>query len=478
MRHHLRLSVLLPVLASVAACGGATDDSTPSPGSSSSSSSSSSSGGASSSSSGGASSSSSSGSPSDGGVAAYDQSICTGSQYKPLDGVTLAPSIDYLELRQAPDVNGNPPPTPTIVGTAGTECATASNKPACTQKVTDATSPGWEMSFGGGGLVPAEHRYGVTTKADTVATIGDPAGIAVAIAPIDTAKDAALLVMLKGDNYTDCSKNNARKTATGWEIVVEYGYSCGVGSGTYARTYAVTTDGTVTLTDQTLIQAGSPGCATGRRPEGLADVAASDACDPVGAFFAAVAHLEAASVFSFERLANELDALGAPPSLIGAAWESREDEVSHARMTTKIAKKHGGTPADVMVAPHAPRSAFAIALENATEGCVRETYGALLAHRQALGASDPTIRCMMQVIAEDETRHAGLAWDVAAWLEPQLSSDERELVNEARRRAIADLRVELAADPHPDLRTRAGMPGAVEAISLLDSLDHAFLGTA
>ena len=53
-----------------------------------------------------------------------------------------------------------------------------------------------------------------------------------------------------------------------------------------------------------------------------------------------------------------------------------------------------------------------IALENATEGCVRETYGALVAHRQANIATDRSIRCMMQTIATDETNHAGLAWDV------------------------------------------------------------------
>jgi hypothetical protein len=85
---------------------------------------------------------------------------------------------------------------------------------------------------------------------------------------------------------------------------------------------------------------------------------------------------------------------------------------------------------------------------------------------------------MMQLIAEDETKHAGLAWDVAAWLEPQLGADERELVNDARRRALGELRRELAADVHPELCTRAGMPDAATAVAMLDALDAQLIASA
>ncbi|NIS36796.1 MAG: ferritin-like domain-containing protein, partial [Actinobacteria bacterium] len=37
------------------------------------------------------------------------------------------------------------------------------------------------------------------------------------------------------------------------------------------------------------------------------------------------------------------------------------------------------------------RTAYEIALENAVEGCVRETFGALVGAHQALRASDPSI---------------------------------------------------------------------------------------
>ena len=56
----------------------------------------------------------------------------------------------------------------------------------------------------------------------------------------------------------------------------------------------------------------------GRRPEGLAPSTATGAC-AVGRYFADAAHLEAASVHAFRRLARELTAHGAPSSLVADA---------------------------------------------------------------------------------------------------------------------------------------------------------------
>jgi hypothetical protein len=93
----------------------------------------------------------------------------------------------------------------------------------------------------------------------------------------------------------------------------------------------------------------------------------------------------------------------------------------------------------VVLDAYRPRAASAIALENAVEGCVRETFGAALALWQAGRAADPEIRSAMSTIADDETRHAELAWDFAAWLEPQLTDAERDQIHAARERAIAEL---------------------------------------
>lgn len=474
MRHHLRLRVLLPALASmVAACGGSTEH--VENGTSSGATTSSGSSGSSSSS-----SSSSSGGSSSGTVETFETNVCTpGGGYELMAGVTVS-AVDSLELRDVPDYGVDPDAGPTFMsrGIAGTPCGTAADKPKCESNLATFKSTGWPIAYSGDGLVQPQHRYGVTTKGDVIASIDEPAKLAAAIAPIDNAKDAALLVAAKGDNYFACEGNNAVKTATGFDIKVNSGSTCGANTKLLERIYAVTTDGTVTLTSETVVKEGEPGCAVGRRPEGLVAQRSGACDDPVGRFFAEVAHLEAASVHSFERLAGELFDLGAPEALIEAAYASREDEVRHARMTAKMAKRFGGRPVEPRIDELPARGALAIALENAVEGCVRETFGALVAHRQAADAEDASIRCMMQVIAEDETKHAGLAWDVAAWLEPQLTLDERVLVEDARRRALADLRRELEADVHPDLRTRAGMPDAQTALALLDALDQRFIATA
>jgi hypothetical protein len=409
----------------------------------------------------------------------FATTVCSGASYEPLAGVTLS-GVDSLELRNQTDFSGTDAPPPiTSMGTAGTPCATATNRSKCESDVAAFRSAtGWNATSYYGGPVQEQHRYGVTTKGDAIAAITEVAGLKDVVAPIDNPKDAALLVTASGENFVQCDENNAVKTALGFDIKVHTGTACGTGNNELERVYSVATDGTVTLKSEIIFKQGQGGCAIGRRPDGLVAHAADECTDPVGRFFAEAAHLEAASVYSFERLAGELLDLDAPDELIAAAYSSREDEIRHARMTSKIAKRFGGRPIEPQVEELPARSKLAIALENATEGCVRETYGALVAHRQATAAKDPSIRCMMQLIAEDETKHAGLAWDVAAWLEPQLGADERELVNDARRRALGELRRELAADVHPELCTRAGMPDAATAVAMLDALDAQLIASA
>ncbi|MFO0736871.1 MAG: ferritin-like domain-containing protein [Labilithrix sp.] len=466
-----------------AACGGSTEPvgnagtSSSSGGSSGGSSSGSTSGSAASSSSGGASSSGGSSSSSSGTVEVFDANLCSPTAgYEMMVGLTLADSVDSLEIRDQLDGDLSAPFTSR--GVVGTPCATAGAKAKCEADLAAFRSPGFPLEPSHGGLVPAMHRYGVTTKKDVIAALDTPAALASALLPIDNAKDAALLVTAKGDVYVACDGNNAVKTATGFDIKVRWGTSCGAGTKETDRVYSVTTGGAVTLKSETLFREGDPGCVAGRRPGGLVAQRSGDCADPVGRFFAEAAHLEAASIYAFERLAGELLDLGAPDELVEAAYASREDEVRHTRMTSKMARRFGGVPLEPQVAELPARSKLAIALENATEGCVRETWGALVAHRQAASARDESIRCMMQVIAEDETRHAALAWDVAAWLEPQLTADERELVNDARRRALAELRRELEVDAGSELRARAGMPDARTALAMLDALDQRFLAVA
>jgi hypothetical protein len=192
----------------------------------------------------------------------------------------------------------------------------------------------------------------------------------------------------------------------------------------------------------------------------------------VGDFFAHCAWLEAASVTAFDRLARELTAHGAPARLVKRARVAERDEVRHARDTGALAQAHGRTPRRPASRRLAVRDLEAVARENAVEGCVRETYGALVAMWQAERASDPRVARTLERIAHDETRHAAIAWQVAAWTRTRLDARARARVERARQKALRELRAEIAAEPPADVVRTAGVPTAAQAACLLEALER------
>ena len=178
------------------------------------------------------------------------------------------------------------------------------------------------------------------------------------------------------------------------------------------------------------------GCGVGRRPTGLLDERASPG---VAGWLAHAAWLEAASVRAFVRLARELEAHGAPRWLIRAAKRAARDEVRHAKAMAAFARKHGSRVARVRVRERGVRSLEAIARENAVEGCVGETFGALVARWQSEHAMSPDVRAVMRRIAPDERRHAALSLAVDAWIQPQLPHPAAARVDRARRRAAQEI---------------------------------------
>ncbi len=178
---------------------------------------------------------------------------------------------------------------------------------------------------------------------------------------------------------------------------------------------------------------------TGRRTEGVMEVAGC-AGESVGAMLAGRATLEAVSIHAFATLERELAAHGAPAALLRDARRARRDEVRHTAMMTRLARRFGGEPRAFVAPPAAAvRSLLAIALENAVEGCVRETYGAVVGLVEARASRDAGVRRAMRSIAADECRHAELAWAVAAWVMPRLTPDERATVDRAMHEAVRDL---------------------------------------
>jgi hypothetical protein len=218
------------------------------------------------------------------------------------------------------------------------------------------------------------------------------------------------------------------------------------------------------------------------RPEGVVSRARSDrstvtASRPVGSFFAQIAELEAASVDAFEILAEELVVHGAPADLVRRAHRAAFDERRHARLTGDLAERYGSAAVVPVVKRRAPRDLEAMAIDNATEGCVRETFGALLAMFQAERAEDPDVRDVMRPIADDETRHAALSWAVATWLSTKLDAEALRRVAEARAEAVLALASDLF-DPHIDVIRSAGMPTVTEASKLVEALRVEMWGAA
>jgi hypothetical protein len=152
------------------------------------------------------------------------------------------------------------------------------------------------------------------------------------------------------------------------------------------------------------------------------------------------------------------------------------DEVRHARAMARLAKSFGAAPARVhhVVAP--VRSLEAIAVENAVEACVGETYGALLAAWQAAHARDPAVRDVLASIAPDELSHAALGWAVHAWAEARLDASAQARVRAAREHAVEILLQGLGSEPPAEVAAVAGLPRPRDAIALALSLSASVWG--
>lgn len=213
----------------------------------------------------------------------------------------------------------------------------------------------------------------------------------------------------------------------------------------------------------------------GRTPSGLAPAAVSASDSPLGRHFAHAAYFEAASVVAFRRLERDLDDHGAPRWLGRAARRAARDEVRHAAVARHFARRFGGCVGRVRVAPIAKRALVDIAIENAVEGCVHETFEAVLAAYQAQHARDAQVARALGQIARDESQHAALAWSVAAWLETRLTPSARRRVRVARDRALAALlRGRRPTELSAEERTISGVPSVEVLAALLQAFPVGF----
>jgi len=392
-----------------------------------------------------------------------------------IDELRAAAGLDSLEVRSVDRRNnwdgGLGPPVPWMTGAAaGVRCATATSASACEAAFAalENDSPPGSVAVGWVLVYTRGDEAGVARNIDDMARL---------FAPIDTAGEAAFIASVRHGLRVACVSSARRSASGGWEVIGDALSDCSSRSGqrqTVTRTLvSVAPDGASTATPLETGDSDYWCPVPGRRPDGLRD-APSDAGDDVGRWLARAAHMEAASVFAFESLARELAQLGAPATLVEAARRSADDERRHARMMGRLAERAGAAVPPVAVETSHARTAFAIALENAVEGCVHETWAAMETLAQSARAARPGVAATMGAIADDEMRHASLAWKVAAWIEPRLPEAERFAVCEAREGARAALEARVSRGYDSGMGEALGLPSPGLAARLVASL-HAAL---
>ena len=149
-----------------------------------------------------------------------------------------------------------------------------------------------------------------------------------------------------------------------------------------------------------------------------------------------IALMEHASVAAFARFTLELLALGAPADLVNASSSAMNDEIAHARQAFALASAYAGAPRGPS-ALDIGGSLGTVELEACAanaflEGCIGETVAALEAREAADLCRDPAVRRVLSRVADEEARHALLAFEFVKWALPQ-----RPSLGEALERALA-----------------------------------------
>jgi hypothetical protein len=212
------------------------------------------------------------------------------------------------------------------------------------------------------------------------------------------------------------------------------------------------------------------GICEGRRPLAWVE-------PPVAGTLARLVGLEHASITAFVELAEQLGHHGAPAALVDRCRQAAADEARHVELLVGLgAPRPTETPA-----PTREASLLAIALHNAVEGCVMETWAALLAADQAQRAPSQATRAAFMTIAADEAAHAQLAWDLHAWLCQRLSPEQAAEVEAARVAALvglAEVAVQQAKAFALADRLALGLPDPARARALADAFGSGLLAAA
>ena len=149
------------------------------------------------------------------------------------------------------------------------------------------------------------------------------------------------------------------------------------------------------------------------------------------AYFARAAAEELASVAAFARTLCQLMALGAPLGLLERTQAALTDELDHTRGSLAWLARFGGAtsteatlgPLPSAVAPLARATvddpmtlARELLVDVVRGGCVGEVCAAEAMLARAEETTDPALASWLRRVADDEARHAALAFETTAWL--------------------------------------------------------------
>jgi len=384
---------------------------------------------------------------------------------------TISPvtAVDYLVLRRRTGEYDGRDEGWYSSGEHGEPCGGASAPTVC-EAALDGLP--WESEFLSTddiyNIAPIQLAY---TRGDEVGAITDEATLREFLGEINSPAEAALLRQLTSRDLHCIAGDEVGEDPEGYLVYTQNGGVLGC-SDTTQRVVLIRGDGSDEVIDEHVVSRVPRNtiCQGGRLPPGLCSRAQTPASTPLGSYLASMAHLEAASVPAFAQLAGELRRFAAPPALARGALRSRADETRHARLIAHLARCRGGHPTRPQLRPTPPRRFTDVVEDNAIEGCIRETYGAMLAHLQARRAADPELRRAFAHIAVDETRHAALSWAIHRWAERRLQPRERRRLARRRRAAAERLRVDLTRAFDPSVHRAAGLPTPDEGRALFDRL--------
>ena len=214
----------------------------------------------------------------------------------------------------------------------------------------------------------------------------------------------------------------------------------------------------------------------GRIPNGLhlknSPAATQSSVNVLGQYLADMTAMETAAITAFYNLSLELEAYDAPAELIARAQQAVLEETRHSEMAALLAASFDAEMPEVTVDDFCLRSLYEIALENAVEGCVNETFAAACGLWQSEYAQLDVFRKVIGHITEEEMGHAALSWEIHQWIMPQLSELQQEQIRVAQAEAVESLVSDFKQESNPVLQQAFGLPTKDDAARLFAQLKN------